>query len=315
MQTRFEILNGGAHRKINLDSPEIRFMQELVKGNAEGALAFLEEEKQFGGKSVVDAPQGRYVGLAEIGGFVKGWPADFRAEKAEIRPVVQTRSGGRSVTEFVFIYQEKGEEKVVPMAAVAEVRGDDAGKMDELHIYFQNRLIPGFNCYRPPVFPSTGDFSLRHEMLTGSIREYFLALHDRDVDFADKVDALFAEETVFGGYDENDLTDALVPMSREELKEHFSAINVTLSNYVKLRLETIIDDGCICCVEWEQIVTKAGREERNRLSEAGISFYERDELGRIKSVRIIDYAYQENNIDWTTARLDRETAEKLNYMG
>ena len=311
-KTRFEVLYGGNHRHIDPASPEVLFLQALSSGNVENALALFEEQTQFGGVSVLDAPQGRYEGLKEIEGFAKNWLLDFHAESAVIRPVTQTRSGGRSVTEFVFLYQKDEEEKIVPMAAVAELRY--GGKMDTLHIYFQNRVVPGMNCYRPPVFPAKEDYTLRHEMLTGAIREYFYALHDTSVDFADKVDNIFAEEAVFGGYDYDELTDALVPMNREQLKKHFSGINYTINHFVKLRIETIIDDGCICCVEWEQLVTKRGREEKNRLSQAGCSFYERDEFGRIKSVRIIDYAYQENNIDWTTARLDRETAEKINII-
>jgi len=106
------------------------------------------------------------------------------------------------------------------------------------------------------------------------------------------------------------------PVERQGFVEHLAGnIGHTLSAYVKLRMETIIDDGRICCVEWEQLVTKAGREEAGRISQAGISFYERDESGRIWSVRIIDYAYAEKEIDWTTARKPRAEAEAMNYLG
>lgn len=81
-----------------------------------------------------------------------------------------------------------------------------------------------------------------------------------------------------------------------------------MTTYVKLRIKTIIDDGKICCVEWEQMVTRAGREEKGRISQAGISFYKRDNTGRIWSIRIIDYAFAEKNIDWTTAGKSKKEA-------
>ena len=165
------------------------------------------------------------------------------------------------------------------------------------------------------IFPPKGDFSTRHEMLTGSVREYLVGLHDPNVPFAEKSDRIFADTLVFGGYGEKEIDERLKPKSRDDVKADFADINKTLSQYVNIRIETIIDDGKICCIEWEQIVTKAGREEKNRLSEAGVSFYERGEDGRICSIRIIDYAYCEHLIDWSRARVSKEEAEKINYRG
>ena len=103
--------------------------------------------------------------------------------------------------------------------------------------------------------------------------------------------------------------------SQVALPSDVEAPKYNLQDFVQLRMETIIDDGRICCVEWEQLITKRGREERYRLSEPGISFYERAADGWLKSIRIIDYANTERRIDWDNCPYDRETAEKINYMG
>ena len=82
-----------------------------------------------------------------------------------------------------------------------------------------------------------------------------------------------------------------------------------------IRNSDIIDDGKICCIEWEQLVTKRGREERGRLSMPGISFYERAKDGFLKSYRIIDYANLEKYIDWQSCPYTKEEAEAINYLG
>lgn len=313
-KSRFAEIYGGAHRTVLSDSPELKFFTSVINGDLETAVCQFPQEKQFGGQPILDIPQRRYIGTAEIKGFAKEWSERFGPQSSGfVEAVIQTRTGGRSATELVLHFMQDGEEKVAPMALVAELRSD--GKMDECHIYYNFHLIPGTNAYRPPIFPPKGDFDTRQEMLSGSIREYLVGLHDPSIPFWDKADKIFADQVVFGGYGERELDEHLRVKSRDEIRKDFEDINKTLTKYVFIRVETIIDDGKICCIEWEQLVTPAGRKEKNRLSEAGCSFYERGEDGRIYSIRIIDYAYCEDQIDWSKARKTKEEAEKINYMG
>lgn len=313
-KSRFAELYGGPHRTVLSDSPELKFFVSVIEGDLETAINQFPQEKQFGGLPVLDIPQGRYTGIEEIRDFAKEWSGRFGPQHdGAVEAVIQTRAGGRSATELVLHFTEDGEEKVAPMAVIGELRSD--GKMDECHIYFNFNLIPGTNAYRPPVFPPKDTFDTRQEMLSGAVREYLVGLHDPSVPFWEKADKIFADHVIFGGYGERELDDRLCIKSRDEIKKDFEDINKTLTKYVFIRVETIIDDGKICCIEWEQLVTRAGREEKNRLSEAGCSFYERGEDGRIYSIRIIDYAYCEGQIDWSKARRTKEEAEKINYMG
>ncbi len=314
-KSRFAELYGGPHRTIISDSPELKFFVSVINEDFETAISQFGKEKQFGGEPVLDIPQGRYTGIEEIKTFAEEWGKRFGTKHGGfVEAVIQTRSGGRSATELVLHFIHNGEEKVAPMALVAELRSD--GKMDECHIYYNFNVIPGTNAYRPPIFPPKDNFDTRQEMVSGSVREYLMGLHDPSVSsFSEKADRIFAEEVIFGGYGPNELDSSLKPKPREEVKREFESIKKTLTEYVWIRVETIIDDGCVCCIEWEQLVTPAGRKEKNRLSEAGCSFYERDQNGQICSIRIIDYAYCEDQIDWSRARKTKEEAEKINYMG
>lgn len=78
-----------AAERINHDSAELLFLSALCKGETKKAAAFFEDVQQFGGPSVVDAPQGRYAGKDEIVYFVQKWLSDFEAVSAEAEPVTQ----------------------------------------------------------------------------------------------------------------------------------------------------------------------------------------------------------------------------------
>jgi len=313
--SRFEQLFG-QNRRIDTNTPELRFLALITEGRCAEAVALFDETRMFGeGLPSIDTPYGLFEGKAGIADMAAGWLANFRAASAQLVPVAQTRSGGRSVTEMVLhCCRTDGSEYSVPMAAVTELRAD--AKMDSLRLYYNWRCVPGTPAYRPPCFPARTDLTTRQEMIPGATGDYFRLLHDPKGGIIERADRIFADQVCFGGYEPKDFTDAFGPVPREGFVEHLSGgIGKTLSAFVRLRMETIIDDGKTCCVEWEQVVTEAGRKEAGRISQAGISFYELDDTGRIWSVRIIDYAYAEKEIDWSTARLPREEAERLNYEG
>jgi hypothetical protein len=79
-------------------------------------------------------------------------------------------------------------------------------------------------------------------------------------------------------------------------------------------VQTIIDDGVNCVVEWQHIITREGREEGGRICESGISAYERGEDGKLCAIRICDYANCEPEIDWGTARNPENIALEINYL-
>ena len=155
-------------------------------------------------------------------------------------------------------------------------------------------------------------------MTSGIMPHYFDLVHNIGMDHIP--DLMTRTGTVIkGGYEpghEIEVIDAkeMQRQAKEKQKEQNFFTGVPLKEFVGLQLETIIDDGRICCVEWEQVITKRGREERHRLSEPGISFYERADDGFLKSYRIIDYAYTEGNIDWERSEWTKEEAEKINYL-
>ena len=331
--SRFAEVYGGAGRVSVPDSPEIQVLEALADGEAEKVLSFFEEEKQFGGRSAVDTAHGRYEGLAGIRSVVEEGPKAFSEEGEKITGmgveiVTQTRAGTRSALEFVFHFMtEDGKEKMIPMAGVCDLR-DGLTKIDELRLYVHPRFVKGYPMYRHPIFPeSNGTYEIRTEMTSGVMPKYFKTVHE--IGMAHIPDMMTrTEDVTFGAYNPADeirvvkqedfqkmLAAQAAAREEKKAKDEFDPTSFALEKYVKLRMETIIDDGKICCVEWEQLVTKAGREERYRLSEPGISFYERAKDGWLKSVRIIDYAYTERDINWEKTATPKEEAERINYLG
>lgn len=299
------------------DSPEILFLQTLACSDTETAAALFDENKQFGGLSAIDCPHGRYEGLSKIKEFVETWYSWFHAESGEVEVVNQIQSGCRSALEFVFIFHKAdGSVQEIPMACAADLR-DGGSRIDELRTYMNPALVEGYPIYRPPIFKEGKTYELRHEMLSGVMPYYFKTVHELGLAHIPetlthtepiKMGASYGNDPYYEGmYDEM--------TSQSSLPEDVEAPKYNLQDFVRLRMETIIDDGRICCVEWEQLITKRGREERYRLSEPGISFYERAADGWLKSIRIIDYANTERKIDWDNCPYDRETAEKINYLG
>lgn len=303
-------LYGNSHQ-IRPDSPEILFMDAVCGGDVKTALSFFRENKQFSGKkSAVDTPYGRFEGLDGIEKFANSWTSSFAARSAAIIPVIQTIANGRVALEAVVNFVADGEINQVPLFVIGDLRGKDA--LEEVRIYCHCSFVPGLQAYRRPIFQSVyreiGDPGL----LTGAVREYYEALHRYPAADVDRVMACIGDNCVFGGYepwasqDEPSVTRAAIRAKYEKMSNY-------IPRCVGMRFETIIDDGKTCVLEWVHIVSRAGREELDRIALSGIAAYERDEKGLLCSIRICDYAGLEKTIDWEKIG-GKEKAQEINFV-
>ena len=317
-QSNFQKYIGGEGRIKKPGSPEIVFLKALIAGDTAGVLACFAEEKQFGGLSAVDCPHGRYEGLNGIREFAETFYHRLNAVRGEVEIATQTLSGCRAALEFVVhLYDADGNEKPVAMALAADLR-DGMRRLDEVRTYMHPFNIDGYPVYRKPIFPPAKTPELRHELLSGIMPVYMKLVHEQGMTHIPDL-MTRSEDIIVGAYSTDDnvrlaKTDDYAKSMAEEGEKPGSTLAMPLRKFVMLRMETIIDDGKICCVEWEQLITRWGREVRGRLSEPGISFYERAEDGLLKSFRIIDYANTESRIDWSQSPITKEEAEKLNYF-
>lgn len=299
-------------KPIDMQSTELRFMKAVCAGNAEAAEAFFADTRQFDPDApFVDAPHGRYTGKKEIGRFAKEWLGSFSSDRSEILPVVQTKAGGRSVTEMIVSFF-KGNELTyeIPMLIVGDLRV--GGLLDGARLYFHFQQAPGFSAYRPPIFQSQHLTVQEPHLLTGAPRAYLEAIHHEPAIDIPKVLEVFADGCCFGGFVKD---QPIIRGSRDELKKAYEHMSTYIPKWLNIRFETVIDDGITCVIEWVHVITRAGREEGNRLCESGVAVYERNEEGKLGGIRICDYAHCEHLIDWTKEKITKEEAEKINYLG
>jgi hypothetical protein len=291
---------------------ELRLLRAACAGDTATVLALFTECKLFGGAPcVIDTPYRRYEGLAGVRAFVAEWLTVFRAQAAEVVPVIQTRANGRSVTEMQVRFTVDGAWEEVPFFVVGDLRTQTT--LEEVRIYTHCSFVPGLEAYRKPMFPSAhlemGDPGL----LTGAVREYYSALHHVPRANVDRIMACTADNCLFGGYEPDD--DAHRPvLTRTELRAKYEMMANYIPRCVGMRYETIIDDGRTCVIEWVHIVSRAGREERGRIALSGIAAYERDEEGLLCSIRICDYANLERTIDWAKLPFTKEEAQSINFV-
>ena len=296
---------------IRMDSPEILFMQAVAAGNDEEAAGLFREKKQFTGElPAVDAPYGRFEGREEILRFSKGFADRFEAEGFSVRPMFQTRAGGRSVSELVLSFVRDGMIDEVPMFVVADLGA--GGTLEEIRLYCHCTFVPHLEPYRKPMFRSAhlemGDPGL----LTGAVREYYTALHHMPSVDVERILACMHPDCVFGGYG---------PYNGHPHESGFDALRRTyehMASYipakVAMRYETIIDDGVTGVIEWVHIISDRGRSDLQRIALSGIAAYMRGPDGRLISIRISDYAGYEKYIDWSKLDVTKEEAESVNAV-
>ena len=313
----------GPKHPIDESYAELRFLRFAAAGDEEGAAALFREKKMFFDEPcAVDMPYGRFEGPDGIRECVRGFRARFHADSAEVVPVIQTRSGGRSVTELEVHFTVDGMIEMVPMFVVADLRTKDL--LEEVRVYCHCSYVPDLQAYRKPMFTPAhlemGDPGL----LTGAVREYYEALHHVPGTDVARVLACCQPDCLFGGYTpvtEEEYEAAGGPMTPERvaaaqahMNEAYNRMREYIPSGVGMRYETIIDDGVTGIIEWVHIVTEKGRDEYSRIALSGIAAYERGEEGLLCSIRISDYAWLEKTIDWSKTGTTLEEAQKVNLV-
>ncbi|NLG89513.1 MAG: hypothetical protein GX494_09950 [Clostridiaceae bacterium] len=297
---------------ILANSPELKFINALCSGLVDEAVGYFREKKLFGDvPPVVDVPYGRFEGLSEIRKFAEGWLDTFHAQSATVQPVVQTRANGRSVSEVVINFVVDGEINQVPMFVVGDLRTPDT--LDEVRMYCHFTYVPGLTAYRKPMFTPAhlemGDPGL----LTGSVREYYEALHHVPGVDVDRIMKAMSKDCIFGGYEP--IKDVVLEKpSYEEIRVKYEHMRTYIPSCVGMRFETIIDDGVTCVIEWVHIVSEKGQRELGRVAMSGIAAYERGDDGLLCAIRICDYANYERTIDWTKTPVSKEEAMQTNLV-
>lgn len=292
------------------NSPELKMIRCIAEGKPEEAAALFPEHKQFSDKPpVVDAPYGRFEGKDQILDFTNGFVKRFHADSLTILPMFQTRSGGRSVTEFVLGFEVDGMIDQVPMYVVADLCAGNM--MEEARLYCHASFVPDLTPYRKPLFPSAhlemGDPGL----LTGAMREYYTALHHVPFVDVDRILACMHPNCIFGGYGVDKGQQETTP---EIMRSIYEGLATYIPSKVGMRYETLIDDGITGVIEWVHVISDAGRNDLGRIAMSGISSYMRGEDGRLISIRISDYAGMEKYIDWSKTGTTKEEALKVNAV-
>ena len=297
---------------IRYDLKDTAFTDALLKGDTEGVLALFQDRKMFLDEpSAVDSPYGRFEGKEGIREFSEGFLERFGADKAFLDPVFQTVSGGRIALEAVvgFIVEDAVEE--VPFFFVFDLCGR---YIEEVRIYCHYSFVPGLTPYRKPIFRPAhlemGDPGL----LTGAMRCYYEALHHAPYCDPDMIHRSFSDRCIVGGYEPWGTPVKTVEEMTKEAHSFGNFLATYIPACVGMRYETIIDNGRTCVIEWVHILSKQGREERNRIAMSGISAYTRDDEGYLCGVRICDYAGHEAEIDWTKTPVSFEEAVKINFV-
>ena len=298
---------------IRTDTPDLAFVNALCAGKSADVAGLFREKKLFWDElPAVDAPYGRFEGLEGIRSFADGFLTRFNATSATFTPVFQTIGGGRIALEGVFKFVVDAAIEEVPFFVIVDLRTPST--LEEVRMYTHYSFIPGLTPYRKPIFKPAHYEMGDPGLLTGAMRAYYEALHHAPYCNPDKIHAAFAEDCIVGGYD----PWGSPLLSKEEMSRNAHRFGYGLATYIPacvgMRYETIIDDGKTCVIEWCHIVSKQGREERNRIAMSGCSAYMRNEEGYLCSVRISDYAGHEGEIDWSQVEIPKEEALAINLV-
>ena len=296
---------------IKYDAPELLLMQRIAAGDCDGAAALFRERKQFtGALPVVDAPYGRFEGRERIRDFAAGFVSRFEADGLSVEPKFQTRSGGRSVTEMVLNFTVGGVIDQVPMFVVADL--GSGGTLEEVRLYCHSSFVPHLTPYRKPMFVPAhlemGDPGL----LTGAVKEYYVALHHVPTLDVERILACMHPDCVFGGY--GVWKGAAPEKGAEAMRRVYTKMASYIPDMVGMRYETLIDDGVTGVIEWVHVVSDRGHEEGGRIAMSGIAAYMRGEDGRLISIRISDYAWMEKDIDWSQTGTTEAEAGAVNRV-
>lgn len=301
----------GPEHPIDRSAPEYRFMKAVCEGEVDKALSLFRDKKLFGEqKSAVDAPYGRFEGLAGIRQFAEEFVGRFHASAAFLEPAVQTRANGRAALEFDVNFVVDGEIEQVPMILVADLGTWET--LDEVRLYCHHTYVPGQQAYRRPIFPSARLEMGDPDLLTGAVREYYAGLHHMPCVDVERILRCISPSCRMGGYAagegerDND--------GREDLRAFYERAATYIPRCVAMRYETITDDGRTCVLEWVHVISREGQERMGRIAISGIAAYERGADGLLCGIRICDYAGYEKTIDWSQLDLTKEEAQQINFV-
>lgn len=313
--SELEKLFAGTHSILET-SPEVLFMKAVCEGNEEKALFFFSPCKLFGDvPPVVDTPYARYEGLEGIRCFVRDFNKTFNAESSFVVPCIQTIANGRVALEASINFTVDGRINQVPMYVVADFRTPIM--LDEVRIYCYYSMVPGLTPYRKPLFVSAHKEMGDPGLLTGAVREYYEALHHLPAVDVDKILNTMEDIVVMGGYqyyDPSRQPNGSYLMNKCDVREAFTSMQPYIPSGIIMRYETIIDDGKICVIEWVHIVSEFGQANYNRVSLSCISSYERGDAGKLCSIRIMDYAGKEKEINWNKTPIPYSEAHIFNLV-
>lgn len=283
----------------NDQAPEVRFMDHVCKGGSE-VEEFFHEKTACKRSIELYTPYGKFTGLEGIRDFAKGFLDRVGARNGEIHPVVQTQGSGRSVTEAEIWFDIGQEEPYkVPMSFFCDLGHE--GKMEGFRLYYFYQWVEGTPAYYEPIYKPAHNEPADINRLTGVMRHYYEQLHNfhKEVQLENLLD-LFGDLPRIAGYRPSEQAP-LTLQTKEVLRKKYSNIVINIPTNEYIRFETITDDGRNCMVEWTSIVRKEGLA-KGLVSQAGMVGYERDDQGKLCSLRICDNFKWEHEIDYTMVK-------------
>ena len=314
-----KLYEGDTSHPILENSPELLLMRAACAGDGDAAAALFCKKKLFEDvPPVIDTPYERFEGLEGIRRFAEGFVPRFKAESARIHPMIQTIAGGRVALEAAFHFIIDGAIEQVAMVIVGDFRTPRT--LDEVRIYCHASQIPDFNPYRKPLFVSAHLEMNDPGLLTGAVREYYEAIHQFPGGNVKRVLNAVEDQVKFGGYWAYDpkIAEKIdfdpYHATKSELAKAYQHMGEYIPSAIIIRYETIIDDGRTCVIEWSHVVSKKGRDERNRVAMGCVAAYERGQSGKLCALRICDYAGLESRIDWARTGMTKEEAQGINYV-
>jgi hypothetical protein len=285
--------------KVDPNTLDLQFLRDIcdadkVLSGKFDAGKYFNETTIYKKQVFLDAPNGRFEGIAGINEFAQKWLADFKAKKAEVYPVIQTIANGRICNELeLWFYRTDGEVRKVPMTIFSDPIGED--KLEGMRIYFFFKFLDGAKAYRRPIFRPRFASWAEPPIMTGVVRYYYEQLHNfRSAEAIDNIVEMCTDDVHYGGYRPD--ADEPLFIGKEAIRKVYDGtmINCPYNNYV--RFETFCDDGVTCCVEWTIVVRKEALKD-GFINFAGCAMYERARDGKLYSIRINDNAGYDPGID------------------
>jgi hypothetical protein len=157
-----------------------------------------------------------------------------------------------------------------------------------MRIYFFFKFLDGAVAYRKPIYRPRFMSWCEPPLLTGVVRYYYEQLHNfREAEALENIVNMCTDDVLYGGYRPDE--EEPLYQGKEDLRRVYEGICANSPHKTYVRFETISDDGVICAVEWTGVVRAAGLAS-GIPSICGCAMYERDEDGRLASIRINDNA-------------------------